>query len=736
MKIPDTSTEALQAAMNKFDSELRSMPLWERWQEDENYKYAIKRNGQLYPVKQIVSMATGVPVSGFSGGDQANGYVEKYGLTTVEIRPPVRGIRTNLQAVLSKYKEVVGSEPFGKESSIWPIFGALQRSLKALEVVKKHPDLDITWSAGQGNWARIPWIAILNRYETKTTQTGVYCVFLFRQDMSGVYLTFNQGVEQLNQEHGHTEAREVTHRRAEELRKQASGLVEKGFLLDDNIDLRTDGALGKDYQCSTIAYKFYETNSIPDDVQIHVDLDSVITAYEGYLSSKGMTKMSNWVFQASPQFYDLQGALKALKEQTWLTSQYRTDIHKGDRVFLWEAGSDAGILGVATVLSEPKEMAHPDSEKPFMKDQEKFAGLQPRVSLRIDKILESRLRKVDLLQDPVLNKLRVIANPRGTNYPLSTEEAQRLEVLVGMTTQTEPAAVPPANTDRFGELVRRSFLPQEFFKDLETLLITKQQVILQGAPGTGKTFVAKELANWWAGNTDRVQIVQFHESYGYEDFVEGFKPKEGPNGAGPQFVPTPGPFSDVCKLARSVPDQKPVVLIIDEINRAKTSRVFGELLYLLEYRKEQITLQNNKSFSISGNLFVLGTMNTVDKSIALVDYALRRRFAFVTLNPVVDGKSVVLRKWLAQKGIENADELEDLFVALNRLVSAKDESLMIGHSYFMTREIEAKKKVTEDDLRFIWTYYILPLVREYEYELTAKEVEEKYGYNAIKKTTK
>jgi hypothetical protein len=147
-----------------------------------------------------------------------------------------------------------------------------------------------------------------------------------------------------------------------------------------------------------------------------------------------MTKMRKWIFQASPQFYDLQGALKSLKEQTWLTSQYKTEIHTGDRVFLWEAGSDAGILGVATVLSEPAEIAHPDSEKPFMKDQSKFSGLQFRVYLRIDKVFESRLRRVDLQKDQVLSKLRIILNPRGTNYPVSAEEAQKLEALLGMAT--------------------------------------------------------------------------------------------------------------------------------------------------------------------------------------------------------------------------------------------------------------------------------------------------------------
>jgi hypothetical protein len=125
-------------------------------------------------VKQIVSMASGVPVSEFSGGNQANTYVENYGLNTIEIPSAVRGIKANLQDVLSKYKEVAGSEAFAKASSIWPTFGALQRSLKTPEAVKKHADLDVTWSAGIGNWARIPWVAIFdhNAHEGKVMGGG------------------------------------------------------------------------------------------------------------------------------------------------------------------------------------------------------------------------------------------------------------------------------------------------------------------------------------------------------------------------------------------------------------------------------------------------------------------------------------------------------------------------------------------------------------------------------------
>jgi 5-methylcytosine-specific restriction protein B len=177
---------------------------------------------------------------------------------------------------------------------------------------------------------------------------------------------------------------------------------------------------------------------------------------------------------------------------------------------------------------------------------------------------------------------------------------------------------------------------------------------------------------------------------------------------------------------------EPHVLIIDEINRAKSARVFGELLYLLEYRKETIHLQSGGEFCIPDNLYLIGTMNTADKSIALVDYALRRRFAFVTLKPVTNGHSVVLRHWLTKNHIQNAVEVEALFVVLNQLVAERDDALMVGHSYFMVDEACAEKRFSPEMLEFLWKYYVVPLVSEYEYQLKPAEIEQKYGLPAIR----
>lgn len=289
-------------------------------------------------------------------------------------------------------------------------------------------------------------------------------------------------------------------------------------------------------------------------------------------------------------------------------------------------------------------------------------------------------------------------------------------------------------TSRYVDICQKTYLPESFFRDCEQLLQAKRQIVLQGAPGTGKTFVADHLAELWAGSRERVKVVQFHESYGYEDFIYGIKPRPSANGTGTAFTPEPGLFVKFCEHVRKE-EEKNFVLLIDEINRAKAARVFGELLYLLEYRERNIELQNGSLFSIPKNLYIIATMNTTDKSIALVDYALRRRFAFIALAPVIEGKSTVLRCWLQENGISNADEVERLFVTLNQEIARKgDEALMVGHSYFMVEQAKNEHHFSEELLNFIWRYYVLPLIAEYRYELSSADLEAQYGLAALRAT--
>ncbi len=439
-----------------------------------------------------------------------------------------------------------------------------------------------------------------------------------------------------------------------------------------------------------------------------------------------------WIFQTNPVLYDIRRALGALKADTALVSRYQDKIKPGDRVYLWESGKDAGIVGVAEVADEPSLRPQLPESVRFQVDQEKFKGDHVRVLLKFIRAAEPPLSRDQIIGHPALSNLSILKQPQGTNFVVEPAEAEIIEELlshgIGSGQGTKTLELPAEL--RYAELCRETFLPESFFADCERLLQGQRQLILQGAPGTGKTFVAEKLAAWWAGDPARAQTIQFHESYGYEDFVGGIKPHYNPETDQTQFRPVLGVFISFCEAARRDGGNH-YVLVIDEINRAKVSRVFGELLYLLEYRKKSAVLQSGERFTIPENLYIVGTMNTADKSIALVDYALRRRFAFVTLHPVEDGKSVVLLPWLKANGITNATQVDKLFVTLNKLIAAKDEALMIGHSYFMSEEAVKKKQFTNDLLEFIWRYRITPLTAEYEYELSASQIEEKYGLAAV-----
>ena len=255
-------------------------------------------------------------------------------------------------------------------------------------------------------------------------------------------------------------------------------------------------------------------------------------------------------------------------------------------------------------------------------------------------------------------------------------------------------------------LTEEVHLPVDFLEEIEALLDDKKQVIFQGPPGTGKTFVAQALAEHLAGSAERVTLVQLHPSYAYEDFVQGFRPTLNDDGQ-PGFELRNGPLVRAAKLARDDPSGAKHFLVIDEINRGNLAKVLGELYFLLEYRDKKIRLQyqgdEEEDFSLPSNLYFIGTMNTADRSIALVDLALRRRFYFVKFHPDDDPVKGVLRRWIEQKA-SGMEWVADVVERANRLL--EDRHAAIGPSYFM------KKGLDDTAVRRIWKHSVLPYVEE------------------------
>ena len=290
-------------------------------------------------------------------------------------------------------------------------------------------------------------------------------------------------------------------------------------------------------------------------------------------------------------------------------------------------------------------------------------------------------------------------------WKLRPELAEALKIVNG-------EEVPDEDTDTT-EYTKKDFLDEVFiseakYDEMYAVLMRKQNIILQGAPGVGKTFAAKRLAYSIMGakNDDHIQFVQFHQNYSYEDFVEGYRP------AASGFVRTDGIFKRFCIDAADAPDEK-FFFIIDEINRGNLSKIFGELLMLIEqdYRGQAATLPySGRSFTVPKNLYIIGMMNTADRSLAMIDYALRRRFSFVDMEPGFDTDG--FKEYMSSKGSSTMKALVEEVKQLNVDIKEKlGKGFCIGHSYFVFDE-----PCSDALLKNIVNYDILPMLAEYWFD--------------------
>ncbi|MDR0743863.1 MAG: EVE domain-containing protein [Tannerella sp.] len=314
------------------------------------------------------------------------------------------------------------------------------------------------------------------------------------------------------------------------------------------------------------------------------------------------------------------------------------------------------------------------------------------IEFEISEKLEIPVHWNELKNNPHLQKAEVFINNQGSLFKLKEEEYEIIRDIID--NKNINAEKVFSSTDiqgyKFADDPDKPFIKETEFMDMVRLLQRKKNIILQGPPGVGKTFMARKLAYEIMGKTNdaNIEMVQFHQSYSYEDFVQGLRPTLSGN-----FELKDGIFYSFCQRALQHPDRT-FFFIIDEINRGNLSKIFGELLMLVEADKRKpafaLTLtyaeDEEDRFYVPENLYIIGTMNTADRSLAIVDYALRRRFAFVTLRPIYDQK---FRDYLFARGLSAGlvDHICSSVIKLNESIS-RDINLgpgfCVGHSFFCT----------------------------------------------------
>lgn len=287
------------------------------------------------------------------------------------------------------------------------------------------------------------------------------------------------------------------------------------------------------------------------------------------------------------------------------------------------------------------------------------------------------------------------------NSPDPRSDSRSLSKVRNLTDQDLGFATSSVIDDDIESLAEDSGFEEEDLVQWVRGIRRKGQAIFYGPPGTGKTFISEKIGEILTGDSNRVKTVQFHPSYSYEEFIQGIRPEYDDADETLKYPVKDGRFVEFCDEARGSDGY--YILVLDEINRAEVSAVFGELMYLLEYRGDPIELpQREESFSVPENVYILGTMNTADRSIALVDYALRRRFAMVEVEPEYD----IIQNYHEDTG-HDVDGLIEVLREINDEIDDKD--FHVGVTYFLEDDLD-------EYIQDIWEMEIEPYLEEYFFD--------------------
>ncbi len=411
--------------------------------------------------------------------------------------------------------------------------------------------------------------------------------------------------------------------------------------------------------------------------------------------------ISAWIFQISAEKTLEIQELNTDGEFLAKVNRYEEDIRLGDKVYIYRYGRDDGIICRGEISSDLIESESPNETK--------------KVKIKIISNLKDSVLPEQLLkEDPITQALGSRMSNWGIIFAVSSDEVLEMERMISDETSMVLAAADSYSKASFLDEV---FMDEKKYNELCEILFRKKNLILQGPPGVGKTFAAIRLAYSIIGKQDKsnVELVQFHQSYSYEDFVMGYRPDAD------GFKLVEGPFYSMCKIARDNPYDK-YFFIIDEINRGNLSKIFGELLMLIESDKREARyatrlIYRDEQFYVPDNVYILGLMNTADRSLAMIDYALRRRFAFVDIEPAFD--SIGFKREQEKIQSKLFDSLIEEIKRLNIAISA-DRSLgngfQIGHSYFLGINGVMTQENKTEAIKSVVEYELKPLIEEYWFD--------------------
>lgn len=646
--------------------------------------------------------------------------------------------------ILDQYPEAREKLPFKGPHAISEQFNSLRGAVASLPAVKSNKHLVVKSSYGKGNWSKVPWLAILDTRETSSTQKGTYIVLLFSEDGKGCHLKLAQGVTDVKNTYGAAQAPSILRERADKLRKSLLPEGLAGFDLSGDSRLVGDSALGLLYDASTVCSQYFDRSSVPSDSDFSESIGTLLSIYEKYIQtrkSEGLTAAPD-AGTSGKRYWALSAGAGGAQWDSFLLKQEIAIGWDDQLPDLRKIPSYEAILEKLSEAFEGDGRPTNDALCCHQFHSEMMVG-----DVVVAKVGRKKILGVGIITSPYFydenaetfkHKRKVrweVTVPNefpgtGTATKTLTEITPyaglvaHVRALLGeeSTTDIRDEAEPPLTDYSISEIIDEGcFLPEPKIVEALERLKLKKNLILQGPPGTGKTWLAKRLAYALIGerSTKLVRTTQFHANLTYEDFIRGYRPTSSGT-----LSLIDGAFMSAIEDARNT--SKPVVFVIEEINRGNPSQIFGEFLTLLEADKRdadeglELTYHRgeNERVSVPPNFYVIGTMNGADRSLALLDMALRRRFAFISLVPSL---SSAWRTWICDRcGIPPslASSIEAGIRALNETIE-KDSKLgpqfMIGHSY-VTPSPDSNLGDPREWYRLVVETEIQPLLEEYWYD--------------------